>query len=297
MKLQLYCIALIALISVVSTDESVKLEGETLTIGNVNTVSGEWIKEEIQELFGDKKVTIKYIDLSTVYIYEDGFGNLIKAIDSIVDRQVKTILVNFGELLSILLKSKYYNVLAEIEIIKTLYPRVVPIFKNNTISLKNSAYDAYTKMHNTTFDKYLTIELPSFNDELSYARDGWFIESMSAPFAESSDLLYDYVFAGVNFSKVKVINLFHLSLFNYLRNVDLSNLQVLNFDYSLYSNEDDQNVTIYISEYVKAILSKNSHQSLIVTFDKKASALIKHDVNGFKKATEEYGDRLTFILY
>ena len=90
-------------------------------------------------------------------------------------------------------------------------------------------------MHNTYFDDVLTINLPSFTSEVEYLlgiEDGEFEHSAVIL---TSKAMYDYVFHGVDFSKVKTINFFHLTLFEYFRTVDFSSLETVNFDVNLFT--------------------------------------------------------------
>lgn len=291
MKRQLNCIALLALISFIST---ASLVGDRLNFEGESIFSAGNFVYEVNKLFKDQKVILRTIDLSGANIYQCGYWNLIDSINSTVDKEVESISVIFGSLPSYLKELKYDNILAEMAIVSQEIPRVVPDFDANSLDFKNYAYEAYTRMHNTKFDEYLTIELPSFNDELEIILDPNSMGTEMEPFVASSELLYDYVFAGVDFSKVKVINLCHSSLFNYLQYVDLSNLEILNFDYSLYYNVKGDGL-ISIKEYADAILSDYPEKHLVISFDDEASDLsIEGEVEGVKST---YGERFTYIEY
>ena len=250
MKRQLNCIALLALISFIST---ASLVGDRLTFEDESFFSADNFAYHVNKLFKDKKVILRTIDFSEADFYQCGYWDLIKSIDSTVDKEVESISVIFGSLPNYLKELKYDNILAEMAIVSQEIPRVVPDFDPNSKDFKNYAYDAYTKMHNTKFGEYLTIELPSFNDELEIILDPNSMGTEMEPFVKSSELLYDYVFDGVYFPEVKVINLCHSSLFEYLEGVGLSDLEQLNFDYSLYYNIKGDGF-ISVKEYADAIL-------------------------------------------
>ena len=180
-------------------------------------------------------------------------------------------------------------------VVATEIPRVVPSFNVNSEVFKTSAYAAYTKMHNTRFAEYLTIELPSFNDELEIIlnENSYGIELQ--PFVKSSELLYDYVFAGVDFSKVKVIRFFQLSLFNYFYTIFLPDLEELIFDHSLYNNASSEHEFIEITEFLESTLDRNKLKKLIVRIDENAKSFFDEDE--IKNVKSKYVDRVTIIHY
>lgn len=298
MKTQLICFALLALISFISAaliqikDNRVVVE-ESNIISEVKDITD--ILEEFEKtlLNNDKDLVLNTIDFSWVYIKRIGYWDLIESIDSFATKmKIPTISVIFdNEIVDS--ESFFDNINAEIAIVTEKFPNVVTNIKDSDY-LKNYAYKAFKKMHNTKFDETLTVNLPSFEHELNYILD--FLYEYD-PFVVTSNKLYDYIFAGVNFSKVKSIRLFHFSLFDYFYSVDFPNLEELIFDFSVYDKDENgrwvEKYKIFIKEYVDAVLKNYPEKTLYVYFEKKASEFLNFD--SIMEVKSIYKDRITLV--
>ena len=170
------------------------------------------------------------------------------------------------------------------------------------------AFETYSKLHfsNLRNDQTeATVKIPFYEIEDEFLNNNvGFGEERNEfiVFAITSKSLYDYISVGINFSKVKKINLCHFSYWNYLNQVDLPMLKELNFDSnaldSYYENED---VRLYsgkyfnLENYVKAIFKGDENKTLNIKYDLK---LMKYlDADDVENIKRKYKNRVSFLFY
>ena len=306
MKTQLSCIVLLALItlslSFLKKKEST-VEGENNEILRFRNslYKAEEFQYEIDHLFKGQNVKLTTIDFTEASINEGvGYWELIDLIDSIVDQEVESISLIFSDsLISTLKNLGYDHILAEMAIAtETIHSRIVPSFDTKKLKENNHAYDAIIRFKKSILNRTnyqrgtLTVDLPTFNAEAIYLRNPNDSKIERNPFVRCSKTLYDYIFGGIDFSEVRRINVFNLSLDNYFGNFEFPNLKVVNFDFSLYTNSlryDDHEPQVELLSYVDAFIGKASTQELTITFDKKGFNLDYEEIVAHLK----YGVKLT----
>jgi hypothetical protein len=286
MKTQLSYIILLSLISFAFTKSTLDGENNDILRYREYFMLSSDFEVVLRQLFDWKEVRLTTIDLTEGIFEEGGFGywDMIKKIDEVVDKEIKSISIILPpSVIERLKKINYIHILAEMAIATEQVKRIVPNFDINEFKANNKAYDAFINLHNELivskpyFDGNLFFALPSFTPEVKYYENFEYFEyygddpyhrPLGEPFIINSRSLYDYVFEGVDFSLVTSINFYHLSLYNYFETKIFSRLMFVNFDDSYYRtlelNEDIPEIKL--DNYLE-VFNKNSQNKMLVTCD------------------------------
>lgn len=267
MKTQLLCIAFIAFMSLTTSSH---LNRNTLVYDDDFTLKE--FKIVVGMLFKPKQnILINKIDFTEASGFpKTGYWDMIDLIDSIVNKNVPSINLIFSEAFVDKLGTAKKNVLAELVIASRHLPRIKPNFDLEKIKDSNRAnngIEEFEDMHNKVFKNKLTVELTNSIYD-SYVLESYADFDETFIFVKTSNLMYDYIFAGVDFSKITRIKLFHLALYDYFKSKDFPSIESIHFDVGYFwGNDFEWTYDVKVYEYVDALIGKSKDRTLIIRYD------------------------------
>jgi hypothetical protein len=305
-------IILLALTSFNFTTKRVYItEDETLVYeSTIYGASGflDTLKYHFKDIEEGRKLRIITVDLTKASIEEGcGYWDLINVINDLVEEDVLSISVLFPEyLIEELKENNFDHILAEIVIATENVPRIVPIFpnisvndlkndSNNALKLFTSSFYKISKSHSETS---LIIDLPSFEVEMMYFDDAF--ENEVYPFAAGSHSLYKYLLRGIDFTTIDTIKLFNKSLHNYLAEIKIPNLKVVNYDSTLYSSyneeEDKSDISLWgiVSAFTRSANFNSANKLTFLLDEKVFTEVYDFNVDVIK---EDFGDKVNLHFY